>query len=409
MRRLLTSVVLAVIVVAAGACARPEPEPGAASLQVHDGSVVLVGPADGPARPVTGDRTLARGRVVSVRSGGATLVLAGGAALELRGGSELVVDRRPELRGGDVLAVSGERPVALEAAATSLTVAGAAKLSRSLAVSVTTFDGSVEVASAGRTLSVPALRRATVPAFGLVPPRAVPLTYDVDDAWDRRFLGLAMDLTEALQSYSDGFSALPRPARSVGLDALLPQLPTSALLGEVLDQRSPGEALVGAAVAVVAARPTSAIGERWREVFGFRDEGAAWGLVVLDQAIADPSTVLALVGEASRRVFDTGQGGAAGATPAVESAPGPAAPPAPASTTRPAAPATTAPVVTLPQVPTVTVPVTAPPVVSLPPVELPPVTVPPLDPVAEAVVGLVDDVTETLTGTVTGTVPGLLR
>ena len=393
------------VVLGAGACGRPQPAPGEATLQVHGASLVHVRRADGPARAVVGERTVTRGDVVSVGSGGATLVLHGGAAVELREGSELTVRRRPELRGGDVLAVSGDRPLTLEAAATSLTVAGAAKLSRSLAVSASSFHGSVEVASAGRVLRVPALRQATIPAFGLVPPRAVPLAYDVADPWDRRFLGLAMELTDVLQSYSDGFSGLPRARNGLDPDelaALLPQLPP-APVGELLaERRSPGEALVGAAV--VASTGTRSIAERWREVFGFRDEGAVWGLVVLDQAISDPSSVLDLIGEASRRFFDPGVLAVVVGGDALEAGPPPAPPatapagPTTTTTAAPPKPAVTSPV-TVPAPPVTLPPITLPPV-TVPPVTVPPVTVPSLDPVADAVVGLVDNVA--------GTVPSLL-
>jgi len=125
----------------------------------------------------------------------------------------------------------------------------------------------------------------------------VPLVYRDSDAWDRRFLGDWIDLGRDLESGSRGLTGeLPpgdRPS-TVFYRRLVPGLRaqpafTPSLLGRGHD---PGETVVGAAITVTGRR--GAFVQRWDGVFGFRDEGAAWGLVALDQ-LADRNALLAQI------------------------------------------------------------------------------------------------------------------
>jgi hypothetical protein len=78
--------------------------------------------------------------------------------------------------------------------------------------------------------------------------------------------------------------------------------------------RPAGETLVGAALADLGDRGT--FGERWRSVFGFRDAGAAWGLVALDQGV-DRAPLLGAITQAvdSSPITIAGEGpGRAGST-----------------------------------------------------------------------------------------------
>ena len=119
--------------------------------------------------------------------------------------------------------------------------------------------------------------------------RPAPLSYDADDAWDRRFLSDAIELGNELEARSKGFSAQVspgrRPHRRVPARGCCPTSPPSPTFVAALfdPKRAPGESLVGAAIALEGTRGTFA--ERWAGVFGFRDEGAQWGLVALDQGV----------------------------------------------------------------------------------------------------------------------------
>jgi hypothetical protein len=130
-----------------------------------------------------------------------------------------------------------------------------------------------------------------VAAFGVLPASPSPLEYREADAWDRRYLGPAIEIGLELQRRSDGFSAQLRPDEGLTpgfYEILLPDLPAdafercrAALGGSLGEGRRPGEVLVGSSLALQGRRGTFA--ERCRDAFAFRDAGATWGLVALDQ------------------------------------------------------------------------------------------------------------------------------
>ena len=78
-------------------------------------------------------------------------------------------------------------------------------MTRGLATLAASYTGTVDVDSAGRQLSVPALRQVGVPGPGLVT-SLVPLDYRADNPWDRRYLGDSIELGEELQARSQGFT-----------------------------------------------------------------------------------------------------------------------------------------------------------------------------------------------------------
>src|SRR5579864_265941 len=187
---------------------------------------------------------------------------------------------------GDMLATAKSTPLTVTAGSADARVRdGAAHLTRALGVTAASYAGDMDVTSAGRDLTVPALRQAGVPGPGLLPATPTPLDYHADNPWDRRYLGDAIDLGDELQARSDGFTA--QLASGEGHTAgfyrqLLPALAnqpdfTQALLDP---NQAPGETLVGAAIAVQG--HADSFLDRWRAAFGFRDQGARWGLVALD-------------------------------------------------------------------------------------------------------------------------------
>jgi hypothetical protein len=375
---LLTAGVSAAAVLAAG---RDEPKPGEARLSLrapvvaeHRASAVV------PWSRSSDSELLPAGELVRVVSGGeAGLALAHGVRLSLPVGGELTVGVVPELTAGKLLVETAGSVQAVKAGESSFTVArsSAARLHRSLDAGTAVYAGRVDIASAGRRLAVPALRSASVPALGLVPSSASPLVLDPGDGWDVRFLGLAMDLAAQLDAGSAGFSA---QAPSVDQASLLSLVPGAVGDGGLLRGRRTGDQLVAA---VIAASAPGGFSARLPSVVGFRDEGASWGLVVLDQAGGQRGRVVSLVRAAIADWLGRSGGfglaaapsfaAAAPSGPTVASTPPPSSGSSPAATT-PLLPTT--PPVTTPSPPTSTPTVTIPgPPVTTP---APAVTVPPV-------------------------------
>ena len=279
---------LVVGVVAGGAaCSRDGLRPGEARL-TFTGRVLLG--EDGKAlKPVAGDRRIHDGDRVKVVAGEARIATASGVVYELRE-SDFGLAPSPTLTMGELLVQSPRREVRVQAAGSEVLVRGAARLSRSLALTAGVYEGRAVLRSGGRDFTVRALRQAAVPAIGVLPTAATPVAYDDDDAWDRRFLGAAMAFGRELEARSRAFgpNVAPGEGRTPGFyRLLLPELEdetgfTAALL---TPSRPPGETLVGATLAVSGR--SGSFAERWRGVFGFRDEGAPWGLVALDQGVSD--------------------------------------------------------------------------------------------------------------------------
>ena len=289
----LAAIVVAVLGLGVAALIQPWHTPALreGQAQLVAAGWVEITDADGTRHRVRGDRRVEWGDELKVLDGTATVEGPDGSILELRRGSHLRLARVPTLIAGDVLVVNGRAAVAITDGASKASVAGgAARLSRTYALSSATYKGRVTLVSGGRVLNVPGLRQAVIPAVGVVPEKASPLSYNGRDEWDRRYLGAAMELGEELESRSNGFSAqlAAGEGRTPGFFRIvLPELGREpAFSSELLDrERTPGETLVGATIAVTA-RSESFV-ERWHDTFGFRDEGAAWGLVALDQGVAE--------------------------------------------------------------------------------------------------------------------------
>ncbi|MGV3758762.1 MAG: hypothetical protein ACO1PW_04360 [Actinomycetota bacterium] len=391
------------------ACSEDGPGDGEARLEV-DGEAVVTR-ADGEHDVVTDRADIRSGDRVEVVEGSATMALAGGHRLELRAGhgddaaTVVLMGEVPELEAGDLLVATPER-TRVRAAGTDVEVhAGAAKVSRSLGMGVASYDGEVLVDSAGQERTVPALRAVLVPSLGSPQPLrpavcqdgAATITacpaYDPTDAWDRRYLGDAMELGERLESIADAYTSTLQPGegRTPGFFRLvLPGLDDEAdFTAELLDTtRAPGDTLVGAAIAELGDR--GPFEDRWRSVFGFRDEGAEWGLVALDQAVsrtpllgtvtdAISASPLAFAPTTTSTPPTTAPGGPEGGPPA-----GPTSP-----TVAPSGPTTT------PPAPTTAPPSNPPPTTSPPTVPESPLT-PILDPVVDPVVDLTGDLLDGL-------------
>jgi hypothetical protein len=268
---------------------------GAGRLEVGaDGQAEISRPGQ-DRREITGSRNLTYGDRVRILRGTAVLRLPDNRRLELRLGTDVEIqgdqgskDIRPTLIGGDLLVVSGDRPLPVTLSGAELAVQGDSRISRGVALLVAAYKGTAQLSAGGSTLTVPALRQAALPATGQFPTKVSPLEYSPTDVWDQRYLSDAIELSNELTARSQGFTA--QLGAGEGRSAtyfrdLIPRLAaepgfTPALVNA---SRAPGETLVGATIALEGGRGTFA--ERWAAVFAFRDEGAPWGLVAFDQGV----------------------------------------------------------------------------------------------------------------------------
>lgn len=275
---------------------------GEARLEV-DGRAQVVR-ADGDIEIVDGSTIVGRGDEVTATRGTMRLLFRSGAELEGRAASrvdvrptEVRVGAAPELMGGSLL-VESDTPFEMLSAGNQLRFEPAdgapvaARLERSLALAAAAYSGTIHLDSAGQERTIPALRELAVAVLGGPPPFARALSYDEADPWDMRFLGPAMELGRRLDALSGAYSESldPGEGRTVGFyHGVLPSLVQEVSFSDSLldPNREPGETLVGAAIAGRGERASFV--ERWTAVFEFRNLGARWGLVALDQGVdADP-------------------------------------------------------------------------------------------------------------------------
>lgn len=392
--RALVAVALTLAAVAPAGCADRQPKVGEARLEV-DGLAIV--DRQGGAQETVKDKADVRsGDRVEISEGTGRMVLRDGNRLELRAGVDdaantmVVMAPTPVLEAGDLL-VTAPRALTISAAGTTLEVAaGAAQVSRSLGMGVAAYDGIVHLSSAGVTRDVPALREMRVPALGRPPRLPRPLDYRASDPWDRRFLGEAIDLGRTLEALANGYTQNLNPGegRTPGFFRIvLPGLDEQPAFGaELIDvTKPPGETLIGAAITELGRR--GGFVDRWRAVFGFRDQGAEWGLVALDQGVSGTPLLgaieqavsfspLTFAAPPGGRPVISGGGGGSGTT----------------TTTVPTTPTTT---------PTTTPPTTTPPTTpptTVPPNPLTPVLEPVLEQTSDSVSGLVDGLLGVLGG-----------
>jgi hypothetical protein len=283
--------------------------------------------APGPVQHLTtGRHRLHVGQTVTVTRGSAVLGLPGDTSLELRAGrrdSTVQVDARPTLVDGDALAVAGggdDLTVSAGGARFDLHD-GAARIRRSAGVTIAVYRGEAGVESAGTRLASPvrALRQATISDSGVLPRRAVPLVYDREDPdhWDTRYLNDAIDLGTQLERRVRVLNARPAPPAvdAEYLQAVVPALRSaSGFTGKLLSAASSsvGETIVGASIALGG---RGDLADRWEHAFTFRQQGADWGLVALDQRARRASVLGVLNGVLDRvvtRVSPVSTGGRVG-------------------------------------------------------------------------------------------------
>jgi hypothetical protein len=233
---------------------------------------------------------LSFGDTLVVDEGTATMELAAGQVYELRAGdvdSVVLVGSPPTLLAGDALVADGF-PAAITYETTTLSAQGALKV-RAGVPSASAYAGRARISGAGDLAEVVGLRQVV-----LTPSAAPePLVYDASDPWDRRFLGEAMAFGQRLEALARGFTGdlPPGGGRSASFfESVIPALADEReFSADLLGERPPGENLVGASIAVQGRNGT--FRERWEAIFAFRDAGAAWGLVALDQGVSSAPVI----------------------------------------------------------------------------------------------------------------------
>lgn len=353
------------------------PGPNQARLDVAGSATVMR--SDGTSEVVTAGATLDFGDIVVADEGTAVVEFAAGHRYELRDGtvgsadpSRLVVEMPPTLEAGDALVLDGF-PSGLRVGGTTLSAVGATRARVDAGGAV----AAVYVAQAGLAGdtpvdAVPALRQIGLGAAGAI----VPLAYDGADPWDRRFLGESIAFGNRLEALARGYTNDLQPSSQSTsasfFESVLPALDDEREFGaDLLDADRPaGETLVGAAIAVQGRR--GPFRERWEQIFTFRAQGAAWGLVAHDQGVSSAPVLETL----ELAIVESPLSADPRPTTTTTAPPPTTAPPAPSPTTT-TPPPTTAP----PQPPPTT-----------PPPEDDGLLGPVLDPVLDPVTGILGDV-----------------
>lgn len=283
MRRALGAL-LAALALALVGCSDDD-TPGADQARVEVDGSARVERTDGTTETLSGGETLAFGDTVTMVDGTAIVTLAGGQLYELRAGpdpSSIELGAAPVVLAGDVL-VAGGFPAQIRYDTMTLAAPGPLQVDASVP-SAASYAGAARIDGAGPLDELSPLREVVLTASAV----PEPLTFDGSDEWDRRYLGEAIAFGDRLEALARGYSAdLPPGSRSASFyESVIPALASEREFGDDLleDDRSVGDTLVGAAIAVES--QDGPFRARWREVFSFRDEGAAWGLVAIDQDVS---------------------------------------------------------------------------------------------------------------------------
>jgi len=284
---------------ALSACSRSGLRAGEARVEPH--GVVEVAAPGKDFVAIPHDVTIHDGTRVRVQLGTAVVRVPRG-ELDLREGSEVRVAPAPELVANDLLVVP-DHVMTVVSAGSQAVAHGPTRITRQFAVTVASYGGGVDLRSASASLHLPALRQVAIPSLGQLPATPLPLQYRVNDPWDRRFLSDAIDLGLELDARSQGATALFKDqGKTAGFYRLLfPQLDQQPeFTQDLLDPLRPsGEHIVGIGLALAGRQGDFAA--RWRQIFDFRGEGAAWGLVAADQNVVSVSGLVTSIDDALGR------------------------------------------------------------------------------------------------------------
>jgi hypothetical protein len=258
---------------------------------------------------------------VRVTNGSAVLELADDVRVELRAGSSVALggpgaDLR--LESGDLLVEARDARFNVDGGLAMMTVDGVAKLRRAVSLVSGVYEGKVLMRSGADALTVGRYRQAAAAGTGILPQQVDPLRLDPEDKWDQRILPKVIDLDTKLVRFGRDFETTLPAGLAVGPELfrqVVPDLSDEPITPTELAGRAPGENLIGF---VLVSHDMGSFQERYNNIFGFRSQGASWGLIAADR---DLSEVPVLNGMEFALGFVSGSGGVVAETPRGEAAP----------------------------------------------------------------------------------------
>ena len=283
---IITVMVAGLVVAAVDNVDRNKVKEGTARLDAT--GLVEVSIAGGPFVRASHGRTLGAHDRVRVVDGGAVLELPHNSKIELRSGSAVTVNGAtdPEigLDDGDLLVETGRGDtLTVDGGTSTISVAGASKLRRGVSLAAGVYEGTARLQRNDQGLTIPQYRQAAVVGTGILPPAPEPLSLSPSDEWDRRMLGPVMALDEQLTLFAHSFEA-DAPAQP-GADfykSISPVVADLPITSDLLGGRAPGENLIGF---TLVGLDKGDFLTRFQQIFGFRAQGASWGLVAADRNI----------------------------------------------------------------------------------------------------------------------------
>jgi hypothetical protein len=288
---IITVLIAGLVVAGIDSVDRNKVEPGTARLEPN--GIVEIAVGGTPFVRASHGRTLRARDQVRVIDGRAVLELPK-SKVELRAGSLLTIngDVQPAvtLDDGDLLVEAGRGDtVIVDGGNATVAVAGSAKLRRGVSLAAGVYEGTARLARNDEGLTIPQYRQAAVVGTGILPPAAEPLNLAASDEWDRRMAGSIMALDEQLTLITQAFEAdAPAGAGPDQFKAWMPKGAALPITPELLAGRAVGENLIGLTLVALDKGDFNA---RVASIFGFRTQGASWGLVAADRAI-NPNPVI---------------------------------------------------------------------------------------------------------------------
>ena len=267
---------------------------GEARLQTR--GIVEVSVQGAPFVRTARNTILGRDDRVRVIEGGALLELPKGSVAELRAGSAVAIAATDAaaliLEDGDLLVEARQDTVKVDGGSALVSVTGAAKLRRAASLVAGVYEGNVMLQKESDSIGIPRYRQAAAAGTGLLPDTPEPLRLSASDEWDRRLLADVLVLDERLNEFGRGFEAQLPAGEPAGPDlfrSVVPDLAAAPLTPEILAGRAAGENLIG--LVLVALDRAGDFDARVSRIFGFRTQGASWGLVAADRNL-NPNPVL---------------------------------------------------------------------------------------------------------------------